>query len=51
MTFSRRSIHSQPLPGSACTACARGGQLQHLHLVQRGDGLEVEAVEALGRRE
>ena len=26
-------------------------QLQHLRLVQRGDGLEVEAVEALGDRE
>ena len=26
-------------------------QLQHLRLVQRGDGLEVEAVEALGNRE
>ena len=49
--------------GFACSAWAEGdgvlppldpfapGQFQHLHLVQAGDGLEVEAVEALDGRE
>jgi len=39
MTFSRRSIHSP------------AGEFHHLHLVELGDRLEVEAVEAFGRRE
>ena len=51
MTFSRRSI-CQPA-GDACIAVRpfAAGEFQHLHLVELGDGLEVEAVETLDGRE